>query len=98
MLRVAIAEDGDDDDEVKEEYGRKVDESLASLRIKLEEARGNEKIEPQEREISKVSSEKSSGVDTQGTRGDGRLLEALGESEAKVSICQIKSVLEFSGG
>lgn len=98
MLRVAIAEDGEDDEEVKEEYGRKVDESLASLRIQLEEARSNERIEPQEREISKVSSEQSSEVDTQqGTRGDSRFLEALRESEDKVSMCPIKSTLVFKG-
>lgn len=47
MLRVA-AQDGDDD-------GRKVDESLASLRIRLEEAHRNERIEPPERENSKGS-------------------------------------------
>lgn len=44
MIHVAMAEDGDESDEVKEEYGRKVDESLASLRTKLEEARRNEGI------------------------------------------------------
>lgn len=80
MLRVAMAKDGDDDDEVKEEYGRKVDESLASLRIKLEEARRNEGIEPHAREINKASSEQS--------RGDGKLLEALNVSEGKVSTCR----------
>ncbi|MCJ1305409.1 hypothetical protein MMC08_008223 [Hypocenomyce scalaris] len=42
MLRAAMAEDGDEDDEVKEEYEKKVDETLASLRMKLEEARRNE--------------------------------------------------------
>ncbi|KAI4126777.1 MAG: hypothetical protein LQ347_004841 [Umbilicaria vellea] len=39
MLRAAMAEDGDESDEVKEEYGKKVDEGLASLRLKLQEAR-----------------------------------------------------------
>ena len=42
MLRAAMAEDGDESDEVKEEYGKKVDEGLASLRSKLEEARQRE--------------------------------------------------------
>ena len=37
-----MAEDGDEDDKVKEEYGKKADETLASLRMKLEEARRNE--------------------------------------------------------
>ncbi|MCJ1477843.1 hypothetical protein MMC13_006516 [Lambiella insularis] len=42
MLKVAMAEDGDESDEVKEEYGRKVDEKLADLREQLEEARRKE--------------------------------------------------------
>lgn len=97
MLRVAMAEDGNDNDEVKEEYGRKVDESLASLRVRLEEARRNEGIDPQDKEVSKVSSEKSNGVTTyQATSGDGKLLEALRESEGKVSICRIRVTLEYS--
>lgn len=45
MLHIAMAEDGGEDDEVKEEYGRKVDESLASLRTKLEEARRSEGLD-----------------------------------------------------
>ena len=95
MLRVAMAEDGSDDEEAKEEYGRKVDESLASLRTKLEEARRNEGIDTQESEASKVSSEQSSRVATnQATSGDANLLEALHESEGKVSICQTKITSE----
>lgn len=39
MLQVAMAEDCDSTDEAKEEYGKKVDESLAAIRTKLEEAR-----------------------------------------------------------
>jgi len=42
MLRAAMAEDGEEDDEVKEEYGKQADEGLAKLRSKLEEARRNE--------------------------------------------------------
>lgn len=99
MLRVAIAEDGDGDDEVKEEYGRKVDESLASLRIRLEEARRNERIEPHERESSEGSSEQSSEAATQqATSGDSKLLEALHKSEFKVSICRVKLILGSARG
>ncbi|KAL8845495.1 MAG: hypothetical protein Q9176_000131 [Flavoplaca citrina] len=39
MLRVAMADDGDNDDEVKEQYGKEADERLADLRARLEEAR-----------------------------------------------------------
>ena len=42
MLKIAMAEDGAESDEVKEEYGRKVDETLADLREQLEEARRKE--------------------------------------------------------
>ena len=34
-----MAEDGEESDEIKEEYGKRVDETLAGLREKLEEAR-----------------------------------------------------------
>ena len=39
MLKAAMAEDGEESDEMKEEYGKRVDETLAGLREKLEEAR-----------------------------------------------------------
>lgn len=42
MLRAAMAEDGKEDDQVKEEYGKQADEGLAKLRSRLEEARRNE--------------------------------------------------------
>ena len=82
MLRVA-AQDGDDE-------GRKFDESLASLRSRLEETHRNERIEPPERENSKGSSEQSSGVVAkQATSGDDKLLGALHKSEFKVSTYRI---------
>ena len=59
MLRAAMAEDGDESDEVKEEYGKKVDEGLASLRLKLEAARQKE---AEERMGSAPSSETTSEV------------------------------------
>lgn len=95
MLRVAMAEDGEDEDEVKEEYGRKVDESLASLRVRLEEARRNEGINPEENEVGKNSTGHSSGVSmNQATSGDGKLVEALHESEGKVSMRRSGITLE----
>ncbi len=84
MLRVAMAEDGDEDDEAKEEYGRKVDESLASLRIRLEEARRNEGMAPEGGDKG-ASTEQSGGVDTnEATSDPTELLESLRESEHKV--------------
>ena len=46
MLKAAMAEDGDEEDEVKEEYGRQMEENLAGLKEKLEEARRNEGKDP----------------------------------------------------
>ncbi|KAL8736726.1 MAG: hypothetical protein Q9166_000092 [cf. Caloplaca sp. 2 TL-2023] len=42
MLRAAMAEDGTEDDEAKAEYGKQMDETLAALRARLEEARNIE--------------------------------------------------------
>ncbi|KAL8860539.1 MAG: hypothetical protein Q9178_002891 [Gyalolechia marmorata] len=39
MLRAAMAEDGNEDDDVKEEYGKQMDDTLAALRLRLEEAK-----------------------------------------------------------
>ena len=37
-----MAEDGDEDDDVKEEYGKEMDDTLAALRVRLEEAKSLE--------------------------------------------------------
>ena len=42
MLRIAMAEEGEENDEEKEEYGRQVDEKLSLLRDRLAEARRQE--------------------------------------------------------
>lgn len=42
MLRAAMDEGGEENDQVKEEYGKQADEGLAKLRSRLEEARRNE--------------------------------------------------------
>ncbi|KAL8900840.1 MAG: hypothetical protein Q9207_005496 [Kuettlingeria erythrocarpa] len=42
MLHAAMAEEGDEDDEVKEAYGKQMDEQLAALKARLEEAKVEE--------------------------------------------------------
>ena len=42
MLQIAMSEEGADDEEIKEDYGKRADETLAAMRAKLEEARRNE--------------------------------------------------------
>lgn len=89
MLHIAMAKDGDEDDEVKEEYGRKVDESLASLRLRLEEARQNEGIVPRESEANGASGVQSSDAKiNQAMSSHNKLSEALHESERKVGFCR----------
>ena len=39
MLTAAMTDDGIEDDEIREEYGKTADDTLASLRARLEEAR-----------------------------------------------------------
>ena len=46
MLRAAMADDGSGDDEIKEEYSNQVDEDLAMLKEKLNNARQSEGKEP----------------------------------------------------
>ena len=46
MLKIAMAQDGDEDDELKAEYNQKMDESIAELRTQLEESRAAEGLPP----------------------------------------------------
>ncbi len=46
MLRVAMASDGEKDDPVKEEAEKKMEETIANLKVKLNDARIEEGMEP----------------------------------------------------
>lgn len=46
MLSIAMAQDGDEDDELKAEYNQKMDKSIAELRTQLEESRAAEGLPP----------------------------------------------------
>ncbi|KAL8715894.1 MAG: hypothetical protein Q9220_000561 [cf. Caloplaca sp. 1 TL-2023] len=48
MLRAAMTEDGDEDDETKEQYGSQMDENFAALKAKLEQAKADEGLESPE--------------------------------------------------
>ena len=56
MLQIAMAEEGAEDDEVKEDYAKRADEALAAMRAQLEEARRNEGKPPIETPIPQASS------------------------------------------
>lgn len=84
MLQIAMAEDGDKTDEVKEEYGKKMEETLADLRGKLEEARRNEGKPPLD-----PPEPSQAGAAADFDEGEGRRIEelesALVASQEKVS-------------
>lgn len=83
MLRVAMADDGDDDDEVKEQYGKEADERLADLRARLEEARTAEAhLAPEEQSDNQVSTTEGH-VDTSDATPPKSLLEDLDQSETQ---------------
>lgn len=88
MLHVAMAEDGDESDEVKEEYGKRVDESLASLRSKLQEARRNEGLDAGEvnkdNSIESQDTLTSNGGIDRSTSDLDKLQTVLAESQTKV--------------
>lgn len=89
MIHAAMAEDGDESDEAKEEYGRKVDESLASLRTKLEEARRNEGIADTQadNQTSETSHQVHNASETAQPALDfGELQEAFRASQDKVCL------------
>lgn len=77
MLRAAMAEDGDEDDEAKEEYGKKMDETLADLRLELEEARKNEGKPPLEPSSKGVSSPEVDEVQAPATSLTTKRVEEL---------------------
>ncbi len=84
MLQIAMAEDGDKTDEVKEEYGKKMEETLADLRGKLEEARRNEGKPPLD-----PPEPSQAGATADFDEGEGKRIEelesALVASQEKVS-------------
>ena len=99
MLQAAMAEEGDEEDEVKEEYGKRMDENLASLRLKLEEARRTEGKPPIEGPDPSVVVDHQDGPLTvknaENTHGQAieeettSLRAALSTSEEKVRSFQI---------
>lgn len=87
MLHVAMAEDADSTDEAKEEYGKKVDESLAAIRSKLEEARRSQGLDTGDSKIDEVTEVPKAaplGVETHDDINE--LKSDLVESQSKVCL------------
>ena len=88
LLTAAMADDGIEDDQVKEEYGKTADDTLASLRAKLVQARHNEgkegHKEPESNAHTSADGEAGDGADIQHIVDDGQLSSALAESTQKV--------------
>lgn len=93
MLSAAMADDGVEDDVVKEEYGKSADDTLASLRAKLEEARrreGKEGLAKTEGHTDDDAEEKVNGSrEVQYVVGHGEPESAPSESAQKV--CHLRS-------
>lgn len=90
MLQVAMAEDGDSTDEAKEEYGKKVDESLAAIRTKLEEARRSQGLDTGDSNSEAATEAPKAaplGVETQVSLDEiNELKSHLVESQSKVRL------------
>ena len=78
MLQIAMAEDGAEDDEIKEDYAKRADETLASMRAKLEEARRNEGKAPIE--ISSKGSVPAVDATSSNVKGEENLRQPSYES------------------
>ncbi len=88
MLTAAMTDDGVEDDEVKEEYGKAADDTLASLRVKLEEARrreGKEGLgETKGHADHTADKEVNDGAKVRSAISHGQPQSALSESTQKV--------------
>lgn len=97
MLQVAMAEDGDSTDEAKEEYGKKVDESLAAIRTKLEEARRSQGLDTGDSNNEAATEAPKAaplGVETQASLDEiNQLKSGLVESQSKVRLTHFRQCL-----
>ena len=85
MLRAAMAEGDEEDDQVKEEYGKKADEGLAKLRSRLEEARRSEG-----KSIlngSEIRQNEHQVVTVESTSSNAALEIKFAESQREVIVC-----------
>ncbi|KAL9000718.1 MAG: hypothetical protein Q9169_000754 [Polycauliona sp. 2 TL-2023] len=89
MLRVAMANDGDDDDEVKEQYGKEADERLTELRVRLEEARAAE---------TRMSPEEQSGGQDSSKEGRESMFEAVSQKTQPEDLGQLDMQLSIEQG
>lgn len=83
MLTAAMVDDGVEDDEVKEEYGKTADDTLASLRAKLEEARRREGKEG----LSETEGHADDNVDEEANNGD-EVRSAVGHGQARSTLSE----------
>lgn len=97
MLQVAMAEDGDSTDEAKEEYGKKVDESLAAIREKLEEARRSQGLDTGDSNseaATEVPKAAPLGIETETSIAEiNELKSGLVESRSKVCLTNFRQCL-----
>ena len=87
-----MAEDGDENDEVKEEYGKQADEELAKLRSKLEEARRTEGKAPLNIDANGINNDEAARVQPS---SEISVLEAkLADSQQEVCFFAYRSYVD----
>lgn len=100
MLQVAMAEDGDSTDEAKEEYGKKVDESLAAIRTTLEDARRSQGLDTGDSKyeaVTEVPKAAPLGVETHVSLDEiNELKSGLVESQSKVRLTSVNVCMKAS--
>jgi len=88
MLVAAMADDGVEDDQVKEQYGKTADDTLASLKAKLGEARrreGKQELaETKDHEDGNTDREVSNESQVQSAADHSRSQSALSTTTQKV--------------
>ena len=102
MLQVAMAEDGESTEEAKEEYGKKVDESLAAIRAKLEEARRSQGLDTGDSNSEAATEAPKAiplGIETETSIAEiNGLKSGLVESQSKVCLTHSRQFLFESRG
>ncbi|KAL9582166.1 MAG: hypothetical protein Q9212_003456 [Teloschistes hypoglaucus] len=85
MLKAAMADDGDEDDELKEEYGKSMDETLAALKGRLEEAKSAEGVISSEIELTETESPPLESLPLPGSCRATPALAVAGDTAAQES-------------
>ncbi|KAL8766175.1 MAG: hypothetical protein Q9194_006343 [Teloschistes cf. exilis] len=85
MLKAAMADDGEEDDALKEEYGKSMDETLAALKGRLEEAKSAEGLISSGIELTETLSQQLESLSLSGSGKATPALAVTGDTAAQES-------------